>query len=111
MYNLKIVHHNIRSLNDKINELKLFIHIHQPDIITLNETLTIKPSLKIPNYTITQPQNNIDIGVAIIHRNNINADLLPPIRTTTNTKNTRYWYICHMTQYKSPRSTSQKNYN
>ena len=73
MYNLKIVHHNIRSLNVKINELKLFIYT-QPDIITLNETLTIKPSLKIPNYTITQPQNNIDKGVAIIYRNNINTD-------------------------------------
>ena len=55
MYNQKIVHHNIRSLTDNINELKLFIHKHQPGIITLNETLTIKPSLKIPNYTITQP--------------------------------------------------------
>ena len=85
MYNLKIMHHNIRSSNDKINKLKLFIHTHQPDI-TLNETLKIKPTLKIPNYTITQPQNNIDKGVAIIHRNNINADLLSPTHKTTNTK-------------------------
>ena len=83
MYNLKIVHHNIRNLNDKINELKLFIHT-QPDIITLNETLTIKPSLKIPNYTITQPQNNIDKGVAIIHSNNINR------LTTTNTHDNKH---------------------
>ena len=90
MYKLKIMHRNIRSLNDKINELKIFIHTHQPDIITLNETLKIKPSLKIPNDTITQPQNNIDKGVAIIHRNNINADLLPPIHTTTNTKNLQH---------------------
>ena len=95
MSNLKIMHHNIRSLNDKINELKLFIHTHQPDIITLNETLKIKPSLKIPNYTITQPQNNIDKGVAIIHRNNINADLLPPIHTTTNTKNLQHSIMVH----------------
>ena len=44
---------------------------------------------------MTQPQNNIDKGVAIIHRNNINADLLPPIHTTTNTKNLQHSTMVH----------------
>ena len=47
MYNLIIAHDNIRSLNDKINELKIFIEINKPDIITLNETITIKENTKI----------------------------------------------------------------
>jgi len=50
MNNLTIIHHNIRSLNDKLTELKLFIEIHQPDIITLNESLQIKQNTKIPQY-------------------------------------------------------------
>ena len=95
MYNLKIVHHNIRSIKDKINELKLFIKTHEPDIITLNETLNINKSLKIPNYTITQPINNIDRGVAIIHKNNINIDILPPIPTTKPTKNLQHSILIH----------------
>ena len=95
MYNIKIAHHNIRSLSDKIHELEIFITTHNPDIITLNETYKIKPSLKIPNYTITQPINNIDKGVAIIHKNNLNVDLLPPIPTTQPTKNLQHSILIH----------------
>ena len=38
MTNVKIIHHNIRRLNNKINDLKIFIQENQPDI-TINETL------------------------------------------------------------------------
>ena len=38
MTNLKIIHHNIRGLNNKLNDLKIFIQENQPDIITINET-------------------------------------------------------------------------
>ena len=95
MYNMKIVHYNIRSLKDKIHELKIFIATHNPDIITLNETFKIKPSLKIPNYTITQPINNTNKGVAIIHKNNIKVGLLPPIPTTQPTKNLQHSILIH----------------
>ena len=95
MYNIKIAHHNIRSLNDKIHQLKSFIETNQPDIITLNETYKIKPNTIIKNYTITQPTNNIDQGVAIIHKNNLNIDILPPITTTTPTKNLQHSIILH----------------
>ena len=97
MYNIKIVDHNIRSLKNKIHELKMFIQTHQPDIITLNETLNINKSTKIPNYTITQPTNNIDRGVAILHKNLINADILPPIPTTKPTKNLQHSILIHKT--------------
>ncbi len=95
MDTLKIIHHNIRSLKNKINEFKVFIQTHQPDIITLNETLIINKSIKIPNYTITQPINNTGRGVAIIHRNNINIDILPPIPTNKPTKNLQHSILIH----------------
>ena len=51
MTNLKIIHHSIRGLNNKLNDLKIFIQ--ENHIITINETLKIKPNTKIYNYTIT----------------------------------------------------------
>ena len=71
MTNVKIIHHNIRGLNNKINDLKIFIQENQPDIITINETLKIKPNTKIFNYTITQPDDNTRQGICIIHKNNL----------------------------------------
>ena len=68
MTKLKIIHHNIRGINTKIIELTLFINKHKPDIITLNETLTIKNNTYIPNYKITYPSPNPGRGVAIIHK-------------------------------------------
>ena len=110
MYNIKIAHHNIRSLSDKIHELKIFITTHNPDIITLNETYKIKPTLKIPNYTITQPINNIDKGVAIIHKNNLNVDLLPqPPTNQRKTYNIPFSFTPPPTLYKSPHYTAHKN--
>ena len=47
MAELTIMHHNIRSINNKINELKIIIETIKPDVITLNETGTIKNNLKI----------------------------------------------------------------
>ena len=35
------------------HDLKIIIQENQPDIITINETLKIKPNTKIYNYTIT----------------------------------------------------------
>ena len=50
MTNVKIIHHNIRGLNNKINDLKIFIQENQPDIITINETLKKNQTQK---YTTT----------------------------------------------------------
>ena len=95
MYNITIAHHNIRSLNDKIHELKSFIDTNQAGIITLNETYKIKPNTNIKNYTITQPINNIGQGVAIIHKNNLNIYILPPIATSIPTKNLQHTILIH----------------
>jgi len=95
MYQLTIMHHNIRGLNDKLSALKIIIEQHNPDIITLNETLKIKPKTKIPNYTITQPQLNTGQGVAIIHKNNINVDILPQITTKKPTDNLHQAILIH----------------
>ena len=55
MSKLLIMHHNIRGLNNKLEELNIKINEINPDIITLNETLKIKPNTYIHGYTITQP--------------------------------------------------------
>ena len=90
MTNFIIAHHNIRGLNHKLNDLKIYIQEHNPDIITLNETLKIKPNTKIYNYTITQPENNTGQGVCIIHKNNINIEILEPIQTTQPSTNLQH---------------------
>ena len=87
---LKIAHHNIRSLNNKIHELKLFIQTNNPDIITLNETLKINNKSKIYGYNISQPTNNTGKGVAILYKYNIDITELPPITTTDNTNNLQH---------------------
>ena len=118
MYSLKIIHLYLRNLNNKLHELKLFIRSHEPDIITLNKTFKININTRIPNYTITQPTNNLntripnytitqptnntDKGVAIIHKNNINIDILEPITTTTPSKN-----LQHSIQIHTPTDTIQ----
>ena len=87
MSNLKIIYHNIRGFNHKINDLKIFIQENKPDIITINETLKIKPNTKIQNYTITQPDNNKGQGLYIIHKNNIKTETLEEINTNKPTTN------------------------
>ena len=71
------MHHNIRGLNNKLEELKIIIKKHNPDIITINESHTIKINTYIQNYTITQPLNNTGKKIAIIHRNNLTVDIDP----------------------------------
>ena len=90
MINMKIIHHNIRGLNNKINDLKIFIQENQPDIITINETLKIKPNTKIYNYTITQPDDNTGQGICIIHKNNIKTETLEQINTTKPATNLQH---------------------
>ena len=82
MTNLKIIHHNIRGLNNKLNDLTIFIQENQPVIITIHETLKIKPDTKIYNYTITQPDDNKGQGICIMHKNYIKAETLEQINTT-----------------------------
>ena len=57
MNKLTIAHHNIRSINNKIHELKLFLQENNPDITTLNETIKITNTTKIYGYKISQPIN------------------------------------------------------
>ena len=90
MNQLIIAHHNIRSINDKIHELKLFIQENKPDIITLNETVTINNKTKIYGYKISQPINNTGRGVAILYKYNMNIQELPPITTTEPTDNLQH---------------------
>ena len=44
---LIIAHHNIRGINNKINELKIYLQQNKPDILTINESGKIKPQTKI----------------------------------------------------------------
>ena len=66
----------------KLWELTLFINKHKPDIITLNETLTIK------NNTYSQLQNYISITEPRKRCSN-NPQTQPYHRTTTNNNNHR----------------------
>ena len=71
MTKLKIIHHNIRGINNKLTEFTLFINKHKPDIITLNETLTIKNNTYIPNYnTVTELQETQQIQQTVIKKYN-----------------------------------------
>ena len=100
MNKLKIAHHNIRSINDKIQELKLFIQINKPDIITFNETVKITPKTKIYGYNLTQPINNTGQGVAILYKYNINIQELPPITTNEPTNNLQHSILITTVQTK-----------
>ena len=95
MTKLKIIHHNIKGINTKITELTLFINKHKPDIITLNETLTIKNNTYIPNYKITYPSPNPGRGVAIIHKHDLTIEQLPPITITEPTTNLHHAILVH----------------
>ena len=95
MTKLKIIHHNIRGINIKLTELTLFVNKHKPDIITLNETLTIKNNTYIPNYKITYPSPNPGRGVAIIHKHDLTIEQLPTITTTEPTTNLHHAILIH----------------
>ena len=89
MINIKVAHHNIRGIANKLTSLKLFIQKHQPHIITFNETLlkTTKKYL-IPGYTITFPKVITGQGVAIAYINLIkNVEEIEQINTTKATDN------------------------
>ena len=95
MTELKITHHNIRSLNHKLTELTLYINKHKPDIVTLNETGKIQKNTHIPHYKISQPSPNTGKGVAIIYRQDINIEQLPTITTTSPTINLHHAILIH----------------
>ena len=87
---LKIAHHNIRGINNKISELKIYLQQNKPDILTINESGKINPKTIIKGYNISQPTNNKNKGVAIIYKNNINISELPPIETINKTTNLQH---------------------
>ena len=90
MTNLIIAHHNIRSINAHIHDLKIYIQENKPDIITLNETIKIPNNLKILGYKFTTPDPNPGQGVAIIYKNTLNVTNLPIIETNNPTKNIQH---------------------
>ena len=94
MTKLKIIHHNIRGINNKITELTLFINKHKPDIITLNETSTINNTY-IPNYKISSPSPNPGRGVAILYKHDLTKEQLPTITTTEPTTNLHHAILIH----------------
>jgi exodeoxyribonuclease-3 len=78
--NIKIVHWNCNSINNKIEEFKLFLLKYKPDIISLNETkineITANYLLNsIQNYTFIHKHRNNNKngggGVALIINKNI----------------------------------------
>ena len=81
---LKIMHLNIQSINNKQKELQHHIAVNQIDILSLNETW-LKPNqkLKIPNYNTVRKERPIQAGGGVllaIHRDilfepiNINSE-------------------------------------
>ena len=93
MTKLKIIHHNIRGVNNKITVLTLFINKHKPDIITLNET-TINNTY-IPNYKISSPSPNPGRGVAILYKHDLTIEQLPTITTAEPTTNLHHAILIH----------------
>ena len=86
---IKIAHHNIRGISNKLTSLNLFIQQHKPHIITFNETL-LKTNKKymIPGYTLSFPKEITGQGVAIAYINSIkNIEELEQIKTTKPTDN------------------------
>jgi exonuclease III len=83
---LKIMHHNIRGLENKLTELTIMIDEHKPDIITLNESLQLKTIPKIHDYDPFIPDDYKDKGVIIYCRKELQAEITN-IRTTDTTKN------------------------
>ena len=86
---IKIAHHNIRGITNKLTSLKLFIQQHKPHIITFNETLLkTRKKFIIPGYTLSFPKEIIGRGVAIAYLNSIkNVEELEQIKTTNQTDN------------------------
>ena len=99
-----ISHQNIRGLNNKITELKLYLKTNSPDIMTLNESGKIKPNTKIPGYIISQPKEHIGQGVSILYKQHLNIDEVDPIITTIDSKSTN---IQHSILLHTPTNTIQ----
>ena len=100
MTNLKIIHHNIRGLNNKLNDLKIFIQENKPDIITINETLATmycprkKPSKEILEGIIRRHKNTIITGDFNSKHEDIGHDNSDDSgRTLINTINTHKYTI------------------
>ena len=89
MFELIITHHNIRSITNKQTELKHYLNIHKPHVMTLNETVT-KQKLNIPGYTYSTPKPNPGRGVGILYRTDMDVTELPPIPTKTETTNLQH---------------------
>ena len=63
-YGLKIMYTNARSIVNKIQELRLYAHTNNPDIIAITESWTnssiTNQYLDIPNYTIVSRHDRND---------------------------------------------------
>ena len=86
---IKIAHHNIRGITNKLTSLNIFIQQHKPHIITFNETLLkTKKNYIIPGYKLSFPKVITGQGVAIAYMNSIkNVEELEQIKTTKPTEN------------------------
>ena len=94
---LKIAHHNIRGIKNKLTSLNIFIERHEPHIITFNETLLNKNQPKlIPGYTLSSPNTITGQGVAIAYKNSIqNIEELQPIEINDQTDNLHHSILIH----------------
>ena len=89
-YSLNIMHHNIRSLNNKIKDLQLYIQVNSPDVITLNETGKINKNSKIKGYTLSKPEIHSGKGVAIFYKNELKVSPLEDITPSVPSYNIQH---------------------
>jgi exonuclease III len=83
---LKICHFNIRSLSDKLDELKHFLVTHSIGICMLNETfLHPRKTIKIHNYNIVRRDRDSRGGgvCVLIHRSLFYEEIKIPSRPVT----------------------------
>lgn len=89
---LKIVHWNCNSIVNKIHDLKIYISLHEPDIISLNELKIneIKANLlfnDIVNYNfVCKCRNNHGGGVVLLIKNAISYEEINDIGELANSK-------------------------
>lgn len=75
--NLKIIQWNCRGVRSKINELKYFLSLSNPDVLCLNETnLHVEDGfqISIPNYISIEPNRRSNgRGVVILVKKELNC--------------------------------------
>ena len=101
---LKIIHLNIRSLNNKIDLLRLWVEQHKPNIITLSETwLTNKISnneIKLTNYVLYRADRGTRCGGVVTYvSTTLASELIVPAVGPSNFESIFVKIILHENKY------------